>query len=204
MSKAFHECAEMKQGMMEYIGRCREMYCEQIQKFSVLAYDYLERMDNLNKREQCIATEVKQQQDLVDELKSVAIQQTAHIKAQTNLILEYQNQLGLKDVALERVSKRKDKERERIVKLFTDELPLLNETLSQSHKSVTNFFQTSQVDSQEIRDLRQINEMKSTKIKILEQELEKSLQLTKTQEESINTDKKKYGRLVDLVKDIWT
>lgn len=75
----------------------------------------------------------------MNELKSVAIQQTAHIKAQTNLILEYQNQLGLKDATIERISKRKDKERDRLTKLLQDELPLLSETLSQSNASVTNY-----------------------------------------------------------------
>ena len=51
MVRAFRESAEIKQGIMEYVHSCREMYSDQIQKFSVLAYDYLERIENQSKRE---------------------------------------------------------------------------------------------------------------------------------------------------------
>ena len=51
MVRAFRESAEIKQGIMEYVHRCREMYSDQIQKFSVLAYDYLERIENHSKRD---------------------------------------------------------------------------------------------------------------------------------------------------------
>ena len=48
---AFEESAHIKKGIMAYVSHCREMYCEQIQKFSVLAYDYLERIELISKRE---------------------------------------------------------------------------------------------------------------------------------------------------------
>ena len=45
--------------------------------------------------------------------------------------------------------------------------------------------------------------MTKTKIKILEEELEKALQKIQNREETIVADRKKFDRLSDLIKDIW-
>ena len=45
--------------------------------------------------------------------------------------------------------------------------------------------------------------MTKTKIKILEEELEKALQKIQEREETINSDRKKMERLADLIKEIW-
>ena len=49
----------MKQGISDYVQNYGEQYCLQLQKFSVLAYDYLERIDNHTKREALIEEELK-------------------------------------------------------------------------------------------------------------------------------------------------
>ena len=87
IGQAYSEVAETKQGIFDVVSRYKDVYCEQIQKFSVLAYDYLERIDTMSKREKRIETEVQNQQDKVDEMKRIVTQQTAHIKAQNALIL---------------------------------------------------------------------------------------------------------------------
>ena len=58
IGQAYSEVAETKQGIFDVVSGYKDVYCEQIQKFSVLAYDYLERIDTLSKREKRIETEV--------------------------------------------------------------------------------------------------------------------------------------------------
>ena len=45
--------------------------------------------------------------------------------------------------------------------------------------------------------------MSKKKVKILEEELEKSLQTSYMLEETIQANRKKFNQLVDLIKDIW-
>ena len=45
--------------------------------------------------------------------------------------------------------------------------------------------------------------MTKTKIKILEEELEKALQKVQSREETINCERGKMERLADLIKEIW-
>ena len=60
-----------------------------------------------------------------------------------------------------------------------------------------------QENSTELEDVRQLHNMTKTKIKILEEELEKALQKIQEREETINGDRKKMERLADLIKEIW-
>ena len=85
---AFKELADTKRGILQYTTNYKDQYCEQIQKFSVLAYDYIEKIDKLCKREKRIESEIQAQQASVDELRTICSQQNAHIKAQNALILE--------------------------------------------------------------------------------------------------------------------
>lgn len=45
-----------------------------MQKFSVLAYDYIDRIDNISKRELELEIQIKHQQLRVSELKSIALE----------------------------------------------------------------------------------------------------------------------------------
>jgi hypothetical protein len=49
--EAFNEIAVTKHCIFDLMSRYNEHFCNQLEKFSVLAYDYLERIDNINKRE---------------------------------------------------------------------------------------------------------------------------------------------------------
>ena len=71
--------------------------------------------------------------------------------------------------------KRKDKERDKVQKLLKDELPLLAKTLEQSSGSIQEMLKGKQENSTELEDVRQLHNMTKTKIKILEEELEKAL-----------------------------
>ena len=70
--EAFSEISESKHSIATLVSNFGEQYCSQLQKFSVLAYDYLERIDTLVKREVVVEEEVRKQSDLVDQLKQVA------------------------------------------------------------------------------------------------------------------------------------
>lgn len=60
-----------------------------------------------------------------------------------------------------------------------------------------------QEDSTELEDVKKLHDMTKTKIKILEEELEKALQKVQSREDTINADRKKMERLADLIKEIW-
>ena len=47
-----------KQGIANLVQGYGEQYCSQLQQFSVLAYDYLERIENLSKREATVKEEL--------------------------------------------------------------------------------------------------------------------------------------------------
>ena len=62
---------------------------------------------------------------------------------------------------------------------------------------------TKEEDTTELDGVKQLHDMTKTKIKILEEELEKALQKIQNREETIVADRKKFDRLSDLIKDIW-
>lgn len=47
------------------------------------------------------------------------------------------------------------------------------------------------------------HDLAKKKVHILEEELEKSLQTSQMLEETVQTNRKKFNQLVDLIKDIW-
>ena len=69
----FTEISETKQGVSSLVSNYGEQYCFQLQKFSVLAYDYLERIDNLHKRESQIGEELGKQAISVEKLKQMTV-----------------------------------------------------------------------------------------------------------------------------------
>ena len=77
----FAEISEAKQCISSLVSNYGEQYCFQLQKFSVLAYDYLERIDNMFKREIQIEEELKKQALKVNKLKKVTGLQKEHIEA---------------------------------------------------------------------------------------------------------------------------
>ena len=80
---------------------------------------------------------------------------------------------------------------------------MLAKTLEQSSGSIQEMLKGKQENSTELEDVRQLHNMTKTKIKILEEELEKALQKIQEREETINGDRKKMERLADLIKEIW-
>jgi len=63
---AFNEIAVTKHSIHDMMNRYNDHFCNQLEKFSVLAYDYLERIDNINKREIQLAEELSKQAYQVD------------------------------------------------------------------------------------------------------------------------------------------
>ena len=98
----------------------------------------------------------------------------------------------------------KDTERVRLAKMCTDELPSIARSLAVHVKSIDGVFTAKIQSSQELTDARSAHQMLKSKVRILEEELEKALVKCKQQEESANADKAKIDRLTDLIKDIWT
>lgn len=85
---AFKEIAQTKSQMNEIMGTVNEQYCGQLQTFSVLAYDYLDRISTVSQREVLMREEFMKQSHLVEQLKGVTTQQNEHIQAMSALISE--------------------------------------------------------------------------------------------------------------------
>ena len=66
LSRAFQEIAETKAGISSFVQTYQESYCEQMQQFSVLAYDYIEQIENVYKREAELESRVREQQERVE------------------------------------------------------------------------------------------------------------------------------------------
>lgn len=49
-----------------------------------------------------------------------------------------------------------------------------------------------------------MHDLTKKKVKIMEEELEKALQTSQILEETVQTNRKKFNQLVDLIKDIWS
>lgn len=54
-----------------------------MQQFSVLAYDYIEQIENVYKREAELESKIREQQERVEHLKTITFDQEEHIKTQT-------------------------------------------------------------------------------------------------------------------------
>ena len=80
LSRAFQEIAETKAGISSFVQTYQESYCEQMQQFSVLAYDYIEQIENIYCREAELETQVREQQEKVEKLKHITFDQAEHIK----------------------------------------------------------------------------------------------------------------------------
>ena len=65
LGAAYAEICEHKRSMAEMVNGYSEQYCSQLEKFSVLAYDYLERIENIAKRDAQIDVEIARQSDVV-------------------------------------------------------------------------------------------------------------------------------------------
>ena len=77
----FEDFASMSSGIQDLLSHSALKYGESMQKFSVLAYDYLERIDNLSKREALMQAELTKQSSASESLKEIIARQTEHIKA---------------------------------------------------------------------------------------------------------------------------
>ena len=83
---AFREIAATKSEMNEIMLTVKEQYNGQLEKFSVLAYDYLEKIDNVANRENLMRDEFAKQSYTLDQLRQVTNRQKEHILAQNALI----------------------------------------------------------------------------------------------------------------------
>lgn len=72
LSQAFTEIAETKAGLTTLASTCQQCLSEQLQKFSVLAYDYVDRLDTLARREAHIDEKMREQHERAERFKSVA------------------------------------------------------------------------------------------------------------------------------------
>lgn len=66
LSRAFQEIYETKTGIFTIVSSFHDCFAEQMEKFSVLAYDYLDRIDLLAQRESELEERVKEEQEKVD------------------------------------------------------------------------------------------------------------------------------------------
>ena len=78
----------MSSGIKSMLSHSSHKYDESMQKFSVLTYDYLERIDNLSKREALLQAELDKQSTAMQSLKEFIARQVEHIKAQNAFILK--------------------------------------------------------------------------------------------------------------------
>lgn len=72
-----------------------------------------------------------------------------------------------------------------------------------SHVAVLEKRKTHEASRQETAEIRHLLDLSKKKAKILEEELEKSLQASQSLEDAVAANKKKFSQLVDLIKDIW-
>ena len=66
LSRAFQEIYETKTGIFTIVSSFHDCFAEQMEKFSVLAFDYLDRIDLLAERESELEERVKEEQEKVD------------------------------------------------------------------------------------------------------------------------------------------
>ena len=72
-----------------------------------------------------------------------------------------------------------------------------------SHVALLQTKKSNQNDNQALSNVRNHHDLGKKKVKILEEELEKSLQTSQILEETIQANRKKFNQLIDLIKDIW-
>lgn len=72
-----------------------------------------------------------------------------------------------------------------------------------SHVALLERKKASADEGQQLSEVRKHHDLSKKKVKILEEELEKALQTSQTLEETVQTTRKKFNQLVDLIKDIW-
>ena len=86
--RTFEDFSSMSSGIKSMLSHSSHKYDESMQKFSVLTYDYLERIDNLSKREALLQAELDKQSTAMQSLKEFIARQAEHIKAQNAFILK--------------------------------------------------------------------------------------------------------------------
>ena len=175
LSRAFQEIYETKTGIFTIVSSFHDCFAEQMDKFSVLAYDYLDRIDLLAQRESELEERVKEEQDKVDQLKQVTFGQAEHIKTQASLIGRLKQSIHDHNEAWDRIVTLKDTERNRLVKVFNDELPMIAHSLSTNTKNIDTIISLKIKNSNELKESSNANSMLKSKVRILESELDKVL-----------------------------
>lgn len=75
--------------------------------------------------------------------------------------------------------------------------------LTASHVALLSNKKQKESSQTEFSSLTNAHDLAKKKVHILEEELEKSLQTSQMLEETVQTNRKKFNQLVDLIKDIW-
>lgn len=89
------------------------------------------------------------------------------------------------------------------MRIITDEFPLLKDTIVASQVAILQKKKARETDRQDLSKTENLHDLSKKKVKILEEELEKALQTSQMLEESVQSTRKKFNQLVDLIKDIW-
>lgn len=203
LSDAFTEIVDTKGAISDMVNNYGEQYCSQLQKFSVLAYDYLERIENVAKREAKLEDELAKQSDSVSQLKLVTSRQAEHIAAQSELIEAQKNQLRLLKVNQERTNDKNVNNVAKVGRMIRDEIPLMRDTIVASQVALLEQRKTHMTERGDLSTTQHLLDLSKKKVKILEEELEKQLEASQSQDEQLRTTRKKFMQLVDLIKDIW-
>lgn len=74
-----------------------------------------------------------------------------------------------------RICNQKDQERDKVVKVCADEFPNMRRILEHSTQSLAGVFDNKIQNSQELNEIRSAHGMLKSKVKILEEELDKAL-----------------------------
>jgi signal transduction histidine kinase len=95
----------------------------------VLAYDYVERLSAISTRETKLQEQMQEQKIRVEKLKLVSQEQAEVITNQKLLIENLKKGLWQRHEAWDRVCSLKETERQRLIKLCNDELPVVGHSL---------------------------------------------------------------------------
>lgn len=199
LSKAFEEIATLKSGVLAQVTQYRDLYVDQVKQFSVLTYDYLEKVEAHVFSHQQYQVEIDNYNGLVNELKQVSMLQTKHIRAQNELVLAQKEKLAFLTSFMEKQLRRKERDRQSTFKFILSEFPMLSQTLAQATQQVSELQIGDQQTKSSVQELLHVHDLAKKKVMILEEELEKSLQANQDFEQIIQQNREKYDRLTELI-----
>jgi len=137
------------------------------------------------------------------ELKGVTLLHVDHIEAQNSLILALKDQMALNLVGSDRVQERHAKEMTKLSQVINQEFPRIREALVASQEAIVQEKRKADADHCELASTKKLLDLAKTKVRILEEELDKALRTSQMLEETNQATRKKFVQIVDFIKDIW-